>query len=159
MTKRTLLVLSATALLSLPVLAADKPDFSGNWAMNKDKSDFGQMPPQMAPEKITRKITHKEDDLKATTTQTGSRGEMTSELEYAIGKSGKVKTQMGESEVSPKWDGSVLVVSSKRETPNGTFEIEERWEMAADKKSYLLTTKIAGTPIGDIVTKVLMEKQ
>ena len=159
MIKRTLLAFTATALLSLSLFAADKPDFSGNWTMNKDKSDFGPMPPQMTPEKLSRKITQKEDDLKATTTQTGSRGEMTSELEYMIGKSGKVKSQMGESEVSPKWDGSTLVVASKRETPNGTFEIEERWELAADKKSFTVTTKISGTPMGDIVTKVLMEKQ
>lgn len=159
MTKRTLLALCATALLSFPAFSADKPDFSGNWVMNKDKSDFGQMPPQMTPDKVTRKLTQKDDELKGTTTQVGARGEMTSELEYMVGKSGKVKSQMGESEVSPKWDGKVLVVSSKRETPNGTFEIEERWELAADNKSFTLTTKISGTPMGDIITKVLMEKQ
>lgn len=159
MTRNTFLALTATALLSFPAIAADKPDFSGNWVMNKAKSDFGQMPEQMTPEKISRKIAQKEDELKATTTQVGARGEMTSELEYQIGKSGKVKSQMGEFEVSPKWDGKMLVVSSKRETPNGTFEIEERWDMAADAKSFTLTTKISGTPMGDIVTKVMMEKQ
>ncbi len=53
----TLFVIAAAAGMAL---AADKPDFSGDWKMDADKSVFGPMPP---PTSMTRKIDHKDPEI------------------------------------------------------------------------------------------------
>ena len=53
----TLFVIAAAAKMAV---AGDKPDFSGNWKMDADKSVFGPMPP---PTSMTCKIYHKDPDL------------------------------------------------------------------------------------------------
>ena len=50
----TLFVIAAAANMAA---AADKPDFSGDWKMDTDKSVFGPLPP---PTSMTRKIDHKD---------------------------------------------------------------------------------------------------
>ena len=63
-----LLILAA---LSGAAFAADKPDFSGDWKINFNRSNFGQIP---APANYTRKITHAEPSLTIEETQTGTAG-------------------------------------------------------------------------------------
>src|SRR5437763_14822100 len=58
----TMLVLTIAA--ALPVCA--KPNFSGTWKLNTEKSSFGQMP---APESATYKVAHDEPKLKSSVTQ------------------------------------------------------------------------------------------
>jgi hypothetical protein len=146
------------AALSLPVLAADKPNFSGKWSMNKDKSDFGSFP--MVPEKIDRTIDHKEDSLSMETTQVGQQGEVTMSSKFKLdGSESENDSPRGKVKSVAKWDGSDVVITSTRQIQDMSITSEERWQMAADSKSYIVTTKITGTPMGDIVTKVVMEKK
>jgi hypothetical protein len=49
-------------------VAADKPDFSGTWKLNFDKSDFGFLG---APTANTLKIVHHEPEVKLDDEQTG----------------------------------------------------------------------------------------
>jgi hypothetical protein len=49
-----------------------KPDFSGSWVLDKDKSDFGGMP---APESMTEVIEHREPKIVITTTTKQSSSE------------------------------------------------------------------------------------
>ena len=56
-TLRFALLIAAAANLTP---AADKPDFSGNWKMDLNQSDFGGSPP---PESFSRKIEHAEPSL------------------------------------------------------------------------------------------------
>src|ERR1700749_3159166 len=57
--KKTTLLLGITILLFTELAAsAQKTDFSGNWAINKDQSDFGEISPNSAP--LTLKISQKD---------------------------------------------------------------------------------------------------
>lgn len=49
-----------------------KPDFSGSWVLDKEKSDFGGTP---APESMTEVIEHNEPKIVITTTSKQSSGE------------------------------------------------------------------------------------
>lgn len=155
---RQILILAATAALSLPLIALEKPNFSGKWSMNKAKSDFGSFP--MVPEKIDRTIDHKEVNLSSETTQVGQQGEMTTKAKYKLdGSESENDTPRGKVKAVANWDGNDVVIKSSRQVQDMSINIEERWQMAADGKSYTVTTKVTGTPMGDMVTKVVMEKQ
>ena len=59
------------AALSIPAVAADKPNFSGDWAMNLEKSNFGPLP---MPTSVTMKITHAEPSITIVTDAKGGLG-------------------------------------------------------------------------------------
>src|SRR5258706_9240609 len=70
MKKITTFVLLVAALASLAV-AADKPNFSGDWKIDNDKSNFGPMPP---PSSLTRKIKHDDPAVAVGESRAGARG-------------------------------------------------------------------------------------
>lgn len=148
-----LLTLASTALFA-------QTDFNGTWVMNKAKSDFGQMPEQMTPEKLTMKITSSEAALKTVSTQVGARGEATAEASYVLdGKTANKNRAMGgEISTVAKWDGKEILMNSSREVQGMTLTIEQRLARTGPD-SLLMTTKIGGTPMGDIVMKYHLERQ
>ena len=154
--KKTLLVLA----LSTGAIFAQKADFSGSWVMNKAKSDFGQMPEQMIPDKLAMKIASTATELKASTTQSGARGENTSDATYKLdGATENVNQAMGsELKTVAKWKGDdTVVLVSSREVQGMTLNIEQHFaKTVAD--AILVTTKIAGTPMGDIVMKYHLDR-
>jgi hypothetical protein len=161
MTRR--IVFASLGLLALAGLtfAAGHPDFSGSWKINAAKSDFGQFP---APEKFERVIEHKDPDIKIKTTQTTQMGEMTNESSYKIdGTEQKLESPRGVSLITPKWDGNVMVVTSKRKikTQDGQeMEMtgEERWTLSEDGKSLTTDTKMT-MPMGEFAFKAVFDKQ
>ena len=92
--------------------AQTRPNFSGEWRMNPDRTDYGTLP---KPEKITRKIEHADPNLSIVSTQSGPRGEITSELKLVIdGKEHVVRVGNVEIKTTPRWDGAALRIDSKR---------------------------------------------
>ncbi len=63
---KTVLMIAALAGIAL---AADKPNFSGDWKLNAAKSNFGPIP---APTTYTRKVMHAEPSITIEDTQIGS---------------------------------------------------------------------------------------
>ena len=148
-----------TALLT-STLFAQKADFSGSWAMNKAKSDFGQMPEQMVPDKLSMKISSTATEMKTTSTQAGSRGENTTDANYKLdGITENLSKAMGaELKTIAKWAGDdTVVLTSSREVQGMTLNIEQRYSKTAPD-AFLITSKVAGTPMGDIVMKYQMER-
>src|SRR5436190_21076819 len=104
MTRRLVIM---AAICAAAVFAADKPDYSGDWKINLDKSNFGPMPP---PTTMTRKIVQKDNSMTINTTQTGPTGDMNNDMTFTTdGKENvnKLKTPQGEIEVktAATWDG------------------------------------------------------
>src|ERR1700730_10646816 len=99
----TLFVIAVAAGMAL---AADKPDFSGSWKMDADKSVFGPMPP---PSSMSSKITHKDPDLSIETTQ----NDQTATMKYSTDGKETTNSMMG-NDVKSKaaWEGKTLVVRS-----------------------------------------------
>lgn len=156
MTRRNLLCLSAV-LVATASLAAAKPNFSGDWTLNTEKSNFGPMP---GPAKMTRKIAHTEPTLKLATTQVGPQGEVTSELSYTTdGKESVNKVRGSDVKSVAKWDGDALVVDSKREVPGmGEITQKENWSLSGDGKTLTINNHI-NTPQGEFDITIVFNKQ
>jgi len=153
--------LAASLLASVFVWAAEKPSFAGTWEMNKAKSDFGQMPPQMVPDKLTQKIAQKgEAELRVESATTGARGAASTDMKYKLdGSESTNKNQMGEVKSVAKWEGDAIAIASKREVQGMSISLSEKWEMAADGKTMTVNRTMTGSPMGDVVTKTVFDKQ
>lgn len=157
MNRRYWLALCALSVLAaVPAGAWEKPNYSGEWKMNAEKSDFGPVP---VPEKMERKITHEDPSLKYTSVQAGQQGEVTTEMAYTTdGKPSTNKTPRGEVTGIASWDGDVLTIASKREVQGMEITQNERWMLSEDGKVLTINNKIS-TPQGDFEIKVVMDKK
>lgn len=158
-TRRTA-TLFATLLLALPALAADKPNFSGNWKLDAAKSDFGQFP---APDKYESVIDHRDPALTLKTTQAGQMGEFTFESKYTTdGKEFTNEDRRGKSTGTATWDGSTLVISQTRKfTRDGqemVFKSVEKWTLAEDGKTLTVNAHIS-SQMGEMDMKRVLVKQ
>ncbi len=155
MNRRTLLTIALFSL-TLAATAWGKPDFSGDWKLNTDKSDFGPVPP---PTSMTNKIDHADPDLKVATSQSGAQGDMNYEVKYTTdGK--EVTNTIGpmEAKSTATWEGDDLNVVTKLETGQGTVSIKGKWSLSADGKTLTQTAHII-SPQGEIDIKYVFEKQ
>lgn len=158
---RSTFVVCLSVFATVSTWAADKPNFTGTWEMNKSKSDFGQMPPMMVPDKLTQKIAQKADtELRVESTTVGERGTASTDMKYKLDGSESVnKNQMGEVKSVAKWDGNQIAITSKREVQGMSIGLSEKWEVSADGKTMTVNRTMTGTPMGDMVTKTVFEKQ
>jgi hypothetical protein len=149
-----LVAILCAGAMGLP--AADKPDFSGEWTLNASKSDFGPMP---APEKMIRKVEHKDPDLKITTTTAAQGNERKNEAAYKTDGSESVnKSGSGESKSVVKWEGANITIATKREIQGMTIEQNEKWTLSEDGKT-LTIDGLLKAPQGELNLKMVMEKQ
>lgn len=156
MNRRTLLIVPALALFTLTASAQDKPNFSGSWKMNVDKSDFGPIP---KPTRFERVITQQDNEVTAKTTQAGEQGERTTELKYKLNGSESVNKIGGQDVKSvAAWEGSNIVVRSKREIQGMEISQVETWALSADGKVVTVSNDI-DTPQGKFAMTIVLEKQ
>ena len=148
-------------LAAVSAFAAEKPSFTGTWEMNKGQSDFGQMSSQMVPDKLTQKITQRgEAELRAESTTVGARGTASTDMKDKLDGSESInKNQMGEVKSIARWDGNHIAITSKREVQGMSIGLSEKWEVSADGKVMTVNRTMTGTPMGDIVTKMVFDKQ
>jgi len=128
MTRRVVTVVFVGLLLCcLTVVAADKPDFSGNWKLNVEKSDFGPMP---KPEKADYTIVHKDPEMNVKSVAVGSMGEMTNEVKILTDGTEFTNTVRGqEVKGTAKWDGKTLVVTQKLEIQGTAITFVQKWTL------------------------------
>lgn len=136
MLRFTQLLLAATLLL-----AADRPNFSGSWKLNDSKSDVG------APSGATKKVEQDDKELRMTTTKGGQ------STETKIRLDGKEN----ENRVSARWEGSTLVIRSRREVNGMKLQSEERWTL--DGATLTVQSKVTGMQNGDLTMKLVYDKQ
>jgi len=148
-------LLAALALVA-PIGAQSKPNFSGEWTMVPEKSDFGQMP---KPTTMTRTITHTDPALKIVTTQTGgAMGDIT--LTTAFTTDGK--PQKNDVSGSPmttvgKWDGDAIVLDSTLSQQGNDISIRDRFVLSDSGKTLTLTRTLASAPgAGDGFTMTIV---
>lgn len=147
-------------MMMAAAMAADKPDFTGTWKLDAAKSDFGQMP---APEKMERVIDHKDPSIKIKTTQSTPNGDRTTDTAYTLdGKEQKQESPRGVIMYTPKWEGSIVVIDSKRtmNVQGQTVEITgvERWSLSEDGKTMTVDSKMVA-PMGELTMKAVFAKQ
>ena len=161
--------LSTAALLAAfataPALAQAKPDFSGSWKLNVEKSDpmggggGGGGGGGMMRDAITT-ITQTATELTLVT----KFGENSRTATYKLDGTESVNPGMrgGETKSKVKFDGATLVLEHTRNMsgPNGDMQVtsKEVRSLSADGKSMTVVTTSQG-PNGEMTRKMVYDKQ
>lgn len=153
------IVLAALAVM-ISAVAADKPDFTGTWKLDASKSEFGQITP---PDKMERVIDHKDPAVKIKTTQSTPTGDRSTDTTYTLdGKEQKQESPRGVVLFTPKWEGDVVVIDSKRNVTIGGQQVEitgvERWSLSDGGKTMTVENKMV-MPQGELTMKAVFVKQ
>jgi hypothetical protein len=148
--------IAATLALAAGVAAQAKPNFSGEWTLVADKSDFGPMP---APTKLVRTIVHTEPTLKIKTVQTSMEGESSSETTFSTDGKPTNNTVMGNAMSSvAKWEDTTLVLNNTMTVEGTAITIEDRLSLSGAGKTLTMARKV-NTPDGPIDIKIVMAKK
>jgi hypothetical protein len=126
-TARKLTTLSALVLCTLTLAAQSKPNLSGTWILNVDKSDLGGAPIT----KLTVQVDHKDPVLKYTATGNAG-GEDFNESE-TLSTDGKATTDSRGAQVTAHWEGKTLIINSVG--PDGRSTNSSRLVLSADGKT------------------------
>jgi hypothetical protein len=149
----TLFVIAAAANMAV---AGDKPDFSGSWKMDADKSVFGPMPP---PTSMSCKIDHKDPDLNIVQSQSGAQGDQTMTFKYSTDGKETTNSLMG-NDVKSKaaWDGKTLVVNSSLDAGGTQVKLTSKYSLSDDGKTLTQALSISA-PQGDFDLTYVLVKQ
>ncbi len=151
-TRAALMIAASFCFCSSMIAAQTKPDFSGVWKMNRQKSKFEALE---NIRDIVTKIEHKEPSFSEFMTITSIDGDQTVEAKYTTdGKETAVKFPSGSAKATAKWEGDALTVEWKTEA----FNVRRKYTLSADGK----TLTVAGrhsTPNGDVDGITVFEKQ
>ena len=140
----------------IATLAQAQPNFTGEWTMNAEKSDFGPFP---APYTYTRTIQHNEPTIKTITIQSGQRGESATETTYTTdGKECINEVQFGEIKGTAKWDGDTLVISATMDYQGMEIKYEEKMALSGDGKVLTATANLSSEQGEADITIVLDKK-
>jgi hypothetical protein len=125
-------VFAITAFATL-ALAADKPNFSGDWSLDVDKSNFGPMP---GPATMTRKVDHSDPAMKVTEATTGGpQGDQTLTMNYSTDGKETTNELMGAPvKATASWDGSALMIKMAANFGGTDITITDKWTLSADGK-------------------------
>jgi len=132
--------------------AQTKPDFSGTWKMNREKSKFERG----GPDAILIKIDHKEPAFAENWTVSTPDGERSLQAKYTTdGKETEQEVMGRMSKTSAKWEGDALVIEFKSE--EGFFK--RKITLSADGKT--ITKIVTQSPRDGEQTEdtVVFEKQ
>lgn len=156
MIRRTCIsILLGLLLCSTAAVAADKPDFSGNWKLNTEKSEFGPMP---KPEKADYTIVHKDPQLNVKSTAVTQMGEVTNEVKITTDGKEFINNMHGqEVKGTAKWEGKTLVVTQKLDMQGTEIVVEQKWTLSEDGKSIAQDVSIS-TPQGELKQKAILDK-
>ena len=107
------LMIAAIVCLYASIAGAQtKPDFSGTWKMNREKSKFERG----GPDAILIKIDHKEPVLTEEWSLSTPDGAFSFQAKYTIGGQETEQEVMGRmAKTSAKWEGDALVIEFKEE--------------------------------------------
>jgi len=149
-------LVSLFALAALAV-AADKPNFSGDWKMNAAKSDFGPIP---APMSFARKVTHAEPSITFEDTQTGTAaGDQHDTRTYTTdGKQIAYQANGADVKSAATWDGDALQVDSTASVQGTDIAIKDKITLSDGGKTMTDNIHI-GSPQGELDFKIVFEKQ
>jgi hypothetical protein len=129
-----------------------KPDFSGNWTLNLDKSKFGKAE---KPNGMTLKVTRDGDVTHAVQTTNTPGGPVDSETNWVL--DGKEHDIAGPapSRVLTRWDGNSLY--SERKANDGSLD-EKIWLMLSSDGKTAIEKVVTKTPEGSNVSILVWER-
>jgi hypothetical protein len=140
--KTLMITLFAIAAAANMALAGDKPDFSGNWKLDLEKSSFGPLPP---PASMIRTIDQKGPDITMQQAMTGP--DMNVTLKYSTAGKETANSFMGmDFKSKANWDGKVLLIHN---VVDAGGESTDKWTLSDDGKTFTDVLSIS-SPDGKI---------
>ena len=132
--------------------AQSKPNVSGTWKMNAEKSKFERG----GPKNLTIKFEQQESTLRESLMITNDRGEQTLNFTYTLdGKESVQQVEGQDIKASAKWEGSSLIIEFKNDQG---FNFLRKIAVSADGKT--MTASVQQTnPNGTVNDTVILEKQ
>jgi hypothetical protein len=150
---KTLLAIAAFAALAT---AADKPNFSGSWKMDPDKSTFGPIPP---PTSMSRKIDHNDPALNFVEERSAAQGDQTLTFKYTTDGKETTNELMGNPvKGTANWDGAALVIAMKADFGGNEIKLTDKWTLSDDGKTLTDAQHIVA-PQGEIDVTYVLKKQ
>jgi hypothetical protein len=147
------LMIGATVCLCASIASAQtKPDFSGVWKMNREKSKFAGG----GPDAIMIKIDHKEPTFTEEWSMSTPEGARSFQAKYSTDGKETEQEVMGQTaKTSAKWEGDALVIEFK--TADSSFK--RKITLSADGKT--MTKAVTHSPVGGdpMEDTVVFEKQ
>src|SRR6516165_12130368 len=149
------IALSLVLFLVAAAAAQTRPDFSGTWKQNMEKS-----PTKSSWLKsYVNKIELQDANLKVTTTTVGDRGERTYDRSYVIGKEQKSQDREGDQfTTNVKWEGNTLVFETVEKEHDAVLNSKEVWTLSDGGKTLTKNIHRSG-PRGDSDQTYVLEKQ
>jgi opacity protein-like surface antigen len=138
-------------------MAADKPNFSGDWKLNTAKSTLGPMP---APTSFTRKVKHAEPAITIEDTQIGTpAGDQHDTRTYTTdGKEISYQANGADVKSAATWDGDVLQIDSKTSVQGTDVTVKDKMTLGDDGNTLSDAVHIT-TPQGDLDLVFVFGKQ
>lgn len=124
---RTLLLLSVAVLGAVALSAASKPDFTGTWKLNLEKSDLGGAPITV----LVVQIQHRDPEFKYTGKGTADGQDF--EETGTFTTDGKPSPDSHGGTMTAHWEGDMLV--SEVAGPDGSPAYTSRMTLSADGKT------------------------
>ena len=120
----------AVCVIAYTAIAAENPNFSGVWQLNKADSDYGS-PNASLPDRLTRTIQQKGNDLKYRVEREKDGRKGSFEVEVKIGGEPFASDEAGV--VSAEWSGKTLTIKTVF-NPGSDRESSqvENWTLSAD---------------------------
>ncbi len=145
--KTLLAVVCFLAALTAGVNAGVKPDFSGSWTLDAQKSNFGPLP---VPAKFERVIRQNGSTVHVTTNEATGKGEQAIETNFRTdGEFVENRYKSGVARVSGRWDADRLEVETRRELEGKPLTSVEIWSLSADRRTLTVKNHIE-TPNGPL---------
>jgi hypothetical protein len=155
--RRAILFAIAFVLFPGTLTPADaRPDFSGKWVANLEKSNFGSI---SSPKNFTREITH--DDLHVVIAVQLDETASVESGELRLTTDGdETVSRIGEVDVVgyARWLGDHLLVHTSRESQGMTLVIDELWTISADGEILQIDANVI-TPMGEQELQVIFERR
>jgi hypothetical protein len=155
--KRQIAIYSLMLMLSFLsstflVAAQSKPNLSGTWKMNAEKSKFERG----GPKAISIKFDQQESTLRESLTLTNERGEQTHSFTYSLdGKESPQQLEGREIKATAKWEGATLVIEFKNDDG---FNFSRKISVSGDGK--IMTIDVKQTNAGGSANDtVILERQ
>jgi hypothetical protein len=146
----TMIVIAAVANMTV---ATDKPDFSGKWKLDLEKSSFGPVPP---PATMTRTVGQKGPDITVENAMTGP--EMNLSFHYSTDGKETSNTFMGtDFKSKAAWDGDALMIRNYIDS-GGQPVSTNKWTLAGDGKTFTDVWSIS-SPDGNAEVTYVFVKQ
>ena len=147
---RVLLLTIALLGVAFAGSPGDKPDFTGDWTLNLDKSNFGKAP---KPTGMTLKVARDGDVMRAVQTTNSDAGPTDIQSEWIM--DGKEHGSATEKSLT-RWEGNTLY--SEHRANDGTYTLRIWLSLSADGKT--ATEKVLSkTADGENVGRLVWERR